>query len=266
MKLLPRLQNAYRRSGFLGTLAVCARSLVFYAKELTPSGRRLRRRERDRDAEFDRRFGVKTGGMIRLADLSILPTRSRMFGQGYGPTPERAFAEMLSAIPGDFKDFVFVDFGSGLGRVLLLASEYPFRAIRGVEFSPDLHKIACDNIRSYRSQTQKCADIESICQDAADYGIPESRAVFYFYNPFLEPVMARVVLNIERSLEKNPREAYLIYYNPKARNTVDRSPMFRLLSEGREHCVYRSISDGAPSRTPECGEAFDTVAEKGTNF
>ena len=266
MRLLRKLENSYKRSGLAGTIAVCARAVAFYAAELTPSQRRFRQRERERDAEFDKRFGVKTGGMISLADLSILPTGSRVFGQGYGPTPERVFAEMLSAISEDFKDFVFIDFGSGLGRVLLLASEYPFQAIRGVEFSPDLHKTACDNIRSYRSQTQRCSDIESICQDAAEYRIPEGRAVFYFYNPFLEPVMARVVRNIEQSLEKNPREAYLIYYNPKARNTVDRSPVFRLLSEGREYCVYRSIAGGAPSRGPQCGEVFDTVAEKGTNF
>jgi len=199
-----------------------------------------------RDAEFDRRFGVKTGGMISLADLSILPTRSRVFGQAYGPTPKRAFAEMLSAIPADFKDFVFVDFGSGLGRVLLLASEYQFRAIRGVEFSPDLHNIACDNIRSYASHTQKCKDIESICQEAEEYEIPAEKAIFYFDNPFLAPVMARVIHNIEQSLQKNPREAYLIYYNPIARNTVDRSRMFRLLSEAREYCVYRSTTGPRP--------------------
>jgi hypothetical protein len=266
MKLLRKFQNSYKRSGLLGAVATSARAAAFYASELTPSQRRFRRQERESDAEFDMRFGVRTGGMISLADLLILPTRSRVFGQAYGPTPERAFTEMLSAVPRDFKDFVFIDFGSGLGRVLLLASEYPFQAIRGVEFSPDLHKIACDNIRSYRSQTQKCADIASVCQDAAEYEIPEERAVFYFYNPFLEPVMARVIQNIEQSLHRNPREAYLIYYNPKARNTVDRSPVFRLLSEARAYCVYRSITEGAPSRIPECGAAFNTVAGKGQFF
>jgi hypothetical protein len=251
MKLLRKFQNSCRRSGLVGTIAICARSLVFYARELTPSQRRSRRREREREAEFDKRFGVKTSGNLNLVDLTVLPTRNRSFGIGYSATSEFLFAQMISAVPADLQDFIFVDFGSGLGRVLLLASEYPFQAIRGVEFSPDLHKIACDNIRSYRSPTRKCVDIESICQDAAEYRIPEARAVFYFYNPFLEPVMARVIHNIEQSLQKNPREAYLIYYNPKARRTVDRSPVFRLLSETQVYCLYRSIVEDAPSRSPD---------------
>jgi hypothetical protein len=267
MKLLRRLRNSYTRSGLLGTIATCAHALVFYAAELTPARRRRRRRERERDAEFDRRFSVRTGGDINLVEVSVLPTRSRAFGLGYQATSEAPFAQMLRAVPADFKDFIFVDFGSGLGRALLLASEYPFQAIRGVEFSPDLHKIACDNIRSYRSQTQKCADIASVCQDAAEYQIPEQRAIFYFYNPFLEPVMARVMRNIEQSLQKNPREAYLIHYgDPKARNRVDRSPVFRLLSETRAYCVYRSVTEAASSRSPEYGKAFHTAAGTGTSF
>lgn len=253
MKLLRKLQNSYRRSGLPGTIAVCARSLWFYAKELTPSRRRGRQRDRERQAEFDRRFGVKTGGDINLADLAILPTWSRAFGVGYAPTPELLFAQMLSAVPANFRDFVFVDFGSGMGRVLLLASEYPFRAIRGVEFSPELHSVACENIRSYRSLTQKCTDITSTCQDAAEYIIPDERALFYFYNPFMEPVMARVMQNIEHSLQRNPREAYLIYYNPAARKVVDRSTVFRATAKSATYCVYRSLEGDPQSENPVSG-------------
>jgi hypothetical protein len=262
MKLLRRLQNSYRRSGFLGTIGVCAQALMFYAKEQTPSRRRGRQRERERDAEFDRRFGVKTGGNIDLVDLTVLPTRNRSFGRGYHATSGTLFAKMLAAVPVELKNFIFVDFGSGLGRVMLLASEHPFRAIRGVEFSPDLHKIACDNICSYRSHTQKCRDIASICQDAADYKIPEGDAVFYFYNPFHEPVMARVIQNIEESLQKNPRQVYLIYYNPIARKPIDRSPRFRLIAEASTYCIYRSGIDVAPSGNPECNGVFNTVAAR----
>lgn len=264
MKLLHRLQNSCRRSGLLGTIAICGRALLFYAKEQTPSRRRGRQRERERDAEFDRRFGVKTGGNIDLVDLTVLPTPSRTYGRGYQATSETLFAKMLSAVPADLENFIFVDFGSGLGRVLLLASEHPFRAIRGVEFSPDLHKIACDNIRSYRSHTQKCRDVASICHDAAEYTIPEGDAVFYFYNPFHEPVMTRVMQNIQHSLQKNPRKAYLIYYNPVARNIIDRSPVFRLTAEASTYCVYHSIIHAAPSGNRECGEALDAVAAKRT--
>lgn len=258
MRLLHKIRNSYTRSGVLGMLASSARALVFYAKELTPSRRRGRQRQHQREAEFDRRFGVKTAGDIHLVDVITLPTHSRPFGLGYQATSKAAFVEMLSAVPTDLKDFVFVDFGSGLGRVLLLASEYPFRSIRGVEFSPDLHKIACDNIRSYRSDTQKCTDIASICEDAAEYKIPEERTIFYFYNPFLEPVMARVIQNIEQSLQRKSREAYLIYYNPKERRPLDRSAVFSLIVETPAYCVYKSTID-----VPQLlGRDFDVEAPK----
>ena len=240
MRLLRKQRNAYRRSGLLGTIGTAARALVFYATEMAPAQRRSRRREREYEEAFDRKFNVRTGGHVDLVDVDVLPTRNRLFGQAYYATPPASFAQMLSAVPTDFEDFVFVDFGSGLGRVLLLASEYPFRAIRGVEFSPDLHRVACDNIRSYRSQTQKCKDIVSICQDAAEYKIPEEKAVLYLYNPFLAPVMAKVMSNLNESLLKNPREIYLIYYSPEARDTVDGSPVFRLIHQSSSYCVYRS--------------------------
>jgi hypothetical protein len=263
MRLLRKIRNSYTRSGILGMLASSARALVFYARELTPSRRQHRQRQQQREAEFDRRFGVKTAGDIHLVDVATLPARSRPFGLGYQGTSEAAFVEMLSVVPVDLRDFVFVDFGSGLGRVLLLASEYPFRSIRGVEFSPDLHKIACDNIRSYRSHTQKCTDIASICEDAAQYRIPEEQTILYFYNPFLAPVMERVVQNIEQSLLRTPREAYLIYYNPKERHTVDRSPAFSLIVDRPTYCVYRSMLDVLRFRTDERGKGFGTDATKG---
>ncbi len=221
MRLFVRLRNSYKRSGIFGTLVTCGSALLFYGTQQMPARRRARQRERQGEAEFDRRFGVRTAGHIDLVDVAVLPTGNQLFGIQYAATSEAIFREMLSAVPADFADFVFVDFGSGLGRVLLLASEYPFRAIRGVDFSPDLHATAADNIRRYRSNIQKCTDIVSICQDATNYAIPDEQAIFYFYHPFVEPVMKQVLTNIEQSLSKHPRDVYLIYYNPKARHIID---------------------------------------------
>ena len=46
-------------------------------------------------------------------------------------------------------DFTFIDLGSGKGRVLLMASDYPFKKIIGVEFMPELHRAAQENITGY---------------------------------------------------------------------------------------------------------------------
>jgi hypothetical protein len=56
------------------------------------------------------------------------------------------FHEMLDALLQheslDFRDLVFIDLGSGKGRTLLMASDYPFRRIVGVELLPALHLAA----------------------------------------------------------------------------------------------------------------------------
>jgi tRNA G46 methylase TrmB len=46
---------------------------------------------------------------------------------------------MVSRLNISFEDFTFFDFGSGKGRALHLASEFPFKNIIGVEFSSKLH-------------------------------------------------------------------------------------------------------------------------------
>jgi hypothetical protein len=45
--------------------------------------------------------------------------------------------ETLAALPIAYDKFAFVDCGSGKGRTLLIASEFPFKFIIGVEFAAE---------------------------------------------------------------------------------------------------------------------------------
>ena len=76
---------------------------------------------------------------------------------------------MLSALPIDYRDFTFIDIGSGKGRTLLMASDYPFRRIIGVELLPELHRIAQENVRKYKNENQKSFAIVSQCVDAREF-------------------------------------------------------------------------------------------------
>ena len=73
----------------------------------------------------------------------------------------------------DFQDFNFVDIGSGKGRALLLASDYPFREIIGIELSPELDRVAqgevaiCEVIRPGR--TVHRPPVTCIQGDAAEF-------------------------------------------------------------------------------------------------
>ncbi len=92
---------------------------------------------------------------------------------------------------------VFVDFGSGMGRVVLQAARYPFRKVIGVEVSETLHGIARENIDRNR-QRLRCPDIELVHADALEYEIPDDVTVAFLYNPFRGTIFATV---IERLLQ-----------------------------------------------------------------
>jgi hypothetical protein len=94
-------------------------------------------------SEFDRQYGVDTDGEFEgwtyLSDLDI-PSPNWIDCNDYlGIDPTR-FKQVMAGLEIAFENFTFIDFGSGKGRALLLASEFPFRGIIGLEFAPELHR------------------------------------------------------------------------------------------------------------------------------
>jgi len=79
--------------------------------------------------EFDLRYGVETSTRVHLTDLKI-DSPNWIYAGGYWPTSTAIIREALSALPIRYEDFVFVDFGSEKGRVLLQASNLPFQNYR----------------------------------------------------------------------------------------------------------------------------------------
>ncbi|HEY6339538.1 MAG TPA: class I SAM-dependent methyltransferase [Candidatus Sulfotelmatobacter sp.] len=153
---------------------------------------------------------VDTCGDVALVDLDF-QSENRIAGleyQSHHPRLLRAFLEGLSL---DYEKYSFVDFGCGKGRVLLVASEFPFRRIVGVEFAVPLAEVAKRNVLRYRSRRQKCRDIAVAAMDAVQYKLPEEPEVLYFYSPFPPAVMEQVFQNIESSLRECPRDLYVLF-------------------------------------------------------
>jgi hypothetical protein len=169
-----------------------------------PAERRQAKRDR-----FDEEMGVSTAGIVRLESLSV-PSENRRLGVRYQPSDPETLRRTIAALPIRYEEYAFVDIGSGKGRALLVASEFPFERILGVEFSQELHEIALRNIAAYSNPEQRCAAIEAVCADATEVELPGLPLVLYFYNPFLEPVMRRVMANVTASLEARPRPAFVV--------------------------------------------------------
>ncbi len=194
------------REGRERGLMSAARSLAATAQEVI----RSRFRVREEESAFDSEFHVDTAGVTRIRSMEIA-SPNYIYGVYYKPTIPDEFHAVMGQLSLDHERFTFVDFGSGKGLVLLLASDYPFRKIIGVEFAADLHRTAESNIRRYRNPNQKCRDIKSVWCDATEFRVPESPLILYFYEPFEAPVLAKVLQNVRGSFKRTPREIVLIY-------------------------------------------------------
>jgi hypothetical protein len=98
---------------------------------------------------FDLARQVDTAVVVELAYLDI-PSPNALHGNRYQASPTVEVTELLARLP-THDNFTFIDIGSGKGRVLLLAAEFPFRKIVGVEFSPELHATAQRNLTRLRA-------------------------------------------------------------------------------------------------------------------
>ena len=182
---------------------------------------------------WDAWHGVETSGLAEVESLD-LESRNRAFAVRYEPS--RSVRSTLLELGLDYKNYGFVDFGSGKGRVLLFASEHPFKFVEGVELSPLLHAISETNIRRYRFATVRCGRVRSNLVDATEYQLPNEPLVLYFFNPFRGPVLAAVVENIRRSVEAHQRDIVIVlvgkWTDPAAFASLPNIQQYKTLSHG----------------------------------
>ena len=212
--MIPRIKKTLRERGIVTSLCRSVLLPVHLFREYR-AARSLR--PDSEVSEFDTEYGVDTdgrfGGWTYLSDLNI-PSSNWIDGNDYIAIEPIRFNHVLAGLDIAFEDYTFVDFGSGKGRALLLASEFPFRQVLGLEFSPELHQTAEENIRRYNSATQKCGDIQSLNVDFADYALPPEASVLFFFHPCRVRVLSGVVAAIGRSLLAEPRPLYVAYVAP----------------------------------------------------
>ena len=123
---------------------------------------------------------------------------------------------------------VFVDFGSGKGRVIYQAARLPFGRVVGIELSEHLNEIARQNIERNRSRL-KCQNVEFITGDMTTTQIPDEMTVAYMFNSVSGEVLQRLMANIVASLERRPRRVRLIYANPEEAATIARTGRFQMV-------------------------------------
>jgi SAM-dependent methyltransferase len=170
----------------------------------------------------DKIKGVDISRMVYANELEIPaelePTR-------YEATAKKPLTTVLSELTITNED-IFIDFGCGKGYALMISANYPFRQIRGIEFSKSVFNIALQNLKSVHP-----VKIQVIYGNAAEYTDLDDITCFYFFNPFGPVVLRAVLQNIEKSLQCKPRPAFLIYNNPVHASVIGEFTTWKILKQ-----------------------------------
>jgi SAM-dependent methyltransferase len=204
---------------------------------------------------FDRQYGVDTSGLVWGVDLKTGSPSDPWNTAYYGIGPS-VFYHVMAQVPASLqRTATFIDLGCGKGRAVLLASEYPFAQVTGVEIAPQLHRIAVENVARYTAARSAeahgdvaridLAPMRVLLEDAANYRFPNGPLVVYLYHPFCRPVLEKVLRNLGRSLAQEPRDAAVIYINHELRDALDRAPY---LQQAWSATVEMDVSDRLADR------------------
>lgn len=160
------------------------------------------------DVLFEKRHGVRTSGVIELDELGIAKAEQN-------PYKAASWLNLPRILPSRevCEHDVFIDFGSGMGRVVLQAAKYRCKKVIGVELSATLMQIAQENI-ARNAHRHRCGEVSLVESDALDFRIPDDVTIAFFNNPFTGSIFTNVVERLIESVDRNPRTVRIIYANP----------------------------------------------------
>jgi SAM-dependent methyltransferase len=191
---------------------------------------------------FDQVHGTDTSGLVPASDLVTGHENDEHVTAYYGVAPSilRTLIDRWLATdpPHHITDYTFLDVGAGKGRAVLLASEFPFRRVVGVELNAAMAAIAQANVDLWRRDHKAdptatvIAPIRIVHGDALEYELPKHPTLVFLFHPFEAPVLKLFLRQIESSFADRPDTLDLLYVNAEHGSTLDRHPAFKLLWQG----------------------------------
>ena len=192
---------------------------------------------------FDQAHGVDTSGLVPAKHLKTGSPSDEHVTAYYAVAPSilrslvQHWRETVPAEP--IGAYTFVDIGAGKGRAMLVASEFPFRKVLGVELNPGLAVVARKNVTRWIEAhaadptAERIAPIELLEQDALELELPQGPLLLFLFHPFEAPVLQELLGKIEAQL-KARRQPLLdvLYVNAECRSVLEESGRFRRLFLG----------------------------------
>jgi SAM-dependent methyltransferase len=172
---------------------------------------------------IDRIYGIDTSGVVPVENIHPDPSLQSLIVAYVGSQPS-IVRRGLSAL-GDIRDYVFVDLGCGKGRVTTVASEFPFRAVIGVELSAALAATARANAATIARQFPDRPRVTIAEANVVNFPLPAAKLVFFNYHAFGAELIAKIVARCEAALASGELpHMFFVYYNPVHSEAFDASP------------------------------------------
>jgi SAM-dependent methyltransferase len=176
---------------------------------------------------FDLLHGTDTGGLIHEVASGHPSAAHSTAYWGTAPSLLRgALARWAVTLPAGLTpaDYTFLDVGSGKGRVLMLASELPFRRILGVELDPGLVAIAHANLALWSRTPHPCTRLETLATDILDLPLPSGPLLIYLFNPFNQSLMQNFADYLQDELLKRDIGIDILYTRPDHASILEAIP------------------------------------------
>jgi SAM-dependent methyltransferase len=169
------------------------------------------------EGKYEKQLGINTHSIVNLDGLTLAGDDSDQNHHYQGASYYILFS-IFEKLPLETRGFPLIDYGCGKGRALFVAEQCGFTKLIGVDIAKELIEDANANKAVYVKKNKQ-SNINFLFKDATQYQIPNNAQIFYFFNPFGEEILQKVIDNIKLSVKANPRKIYCIYLNPKY-NTV----------------------------------------------
>jgi SAM-dependent methyltransferase len=190
---------------------------------------------------FDLRHGVDTSGLL-YADRLLSGHAHDQHSEGYYATAPSLFRgvlarwqETLPAAGLTIEDYTLLDLGCGKGRVLLIAAEFPFRAVLGVELHPGLARIARRNVRRWLRADRSCRNVTVLTGDALDVplpdGPPDCPTVLFVFNAFSAEIVRALMRRLHAAAQHRTAPIDLLYIHPDQDSIVRNTPGVEVLAD-----------------------------------
>lgn len=172
------------------------------------------RLEDPKSRAWDARHGVDTAAEVPLGAAGVAAGAVARGNAVYRVTWGGLIDQALKALDvTDHGRWTFVDYGSGKGKAMLMAADYPFARIVGVEYAPALHETAVANCRAYRGARQQCRALEPVLGDVLAYEPPPGPLAVFMCNPFDAATLGAVFDRWRARTAAGERELRVIYCN-----------------------------------------------------